>query len=73
MKKRMKKLSLHRETLRHLTASSLTGAAGGTGSGNTCDSVNQYGGSYTYCDEKFCASGGACDGTQAFSWCICTE
>lgn len=67
-----KKLRLNRETLRHLSGSNLQNAVGATGSGNTCDSINQCGGSYTYCDEHFCNSGDPrCANSDAISWCIC--
>jgi hypothetical protein len=71
-----KKLALHRETLRRLSGPNLSQVAGASGSGNTCDTASLYqcGGSYTYCDERFCASGSPhCADSQANSWCICTE
>jgi hypothetical protein len=75
MKKLKKSLTLHRETLRHLTDPALGHIIGGTLSGPGCDSVNVCGASYTYCNEQFCASGDAnhCGGSDAFSWCVCAE
>ena len=57
-----KKITLNRETLRHLSNSSLRPVVGG-------------GTSLTYCDELFCFSGVPlhCAGTDEFSWCVCAE
>ena len=76
-KKLQKKLTLSRETVRVLADTSLRGMAGGAGSlsGPGCDSINVCGASYTYCNEQFCVSGEPvhCEGSDAFSWCVCTE
>lgn len=54
MKKSLRKISLNRETLRHLETNQLHGVAGGSfgGGGGTCE--------FSACDDKSCEVGTSC-------------